>query len=246
VKPASFNFTNATAHLKLAGVKHFIARWTRAKEALRASREWTFIAEADGWELYEFTANDEGMIFVPRNMPVGVSADEYLDWKNACMEWLYRIDTINQPFAILRDSSPPSDNITATLDSQTYKRYLASSESGRPSIFTSKPIDISGIRINEEKATDDCIRFKTTAIGMPHIIKHTYFPNWKSRNGEPVYMVTPCFMLIYPSTHSVELYYGSTISDNAGRMLTLAGVLALAVILTLRQTQNRRNCMKNI
>jgi hypothetical protein len=84
-------------------------------------------------------------------------------------------------------------------------------------------------RIWDEKITDDSISFKTTGIGLPHIVKFTYYPNWKVSGAKKVYMITPCFMLVYPEREEVELYYGSTLSDYAGRFLSVLGLAALVL-----------------
>jgi hypothetical protein len=73
------------------------------------------------------------------------------------------------------------------------------------------------------------IRFTTTATGMPHIVKCTYFPQWKVAGARRVYRCTPCFMLVYPDSTQVELYYGATTAEYAGWFLTVAGACVTAL-----------------
>lgn len=71
------------------------------------------------------------------------------------------------------------------------------------------------------------IRFRTDALGEPHLIKVSYFPNWKVTGARAVYLVTPSFMLVYPEQHEVELTFGRTAIDYAGMGLTGLGWLVL-------------------
>ncbi len=78
--------------------------------------------------------------------------------------------------------------------------------------------------IIEEKIGFNRIEFRTKELGAPHLIKVSYFPNWKVKGAKEVYHVTPNFMLVYPEKEQVVLYYGSTIPDYIGRFLTIVGL----------------------
>jgi len=81
--------------------------------------------------------------------------------------------------------------------------------------------------IVSQEISDNRISFRTKAIGKPHIVKCTYYPNWRVKGAEKIYMVSPCFMLVYPTDNEVELYYGHTLSDYCGRILTVIGISCL-------------------
>ena len=75
------------------------------------------------------------------------------------------------------------------------------------------------------------IIFETTAIGQPHWIKMSYFPNWKVKGAEGPFVVSPSFMMVIPTEREVTLYYGSTASNTVGQVLTLSVGLVLSVLL---------------
>jgi hypothetical protein len=85
--------------------------------------------------------------------------------------------------------------------------------------------------IIDEKLADTEVEFTTTCPGKPHIIKVSYYPNWKVEGAEKIYLVTPSFMLVYPEGEHVRLRYGNTTSDNVGLVLTLAGLLIIAFLI---------------
>ena len=223
VKPASFNFTNATAHLELFNVKHFIARWPRTQQALDDSPSWERRGEEMGWQLYEMVSHDGSYVFVPPHQPIAVRTDH---WKETGLEWIYSIGLIDQPFILLpeEDTSRPVDTV---ITEEEFLEIARAMRGGSVSPVEGKPLDRQPIRITEESITDNRIRFRTNAPGLPHIVKCTFYPNWKVRGADRVYMVTPCFMLVYPEQEEVELYYGHTFSDTLGKVLSALGLLGL-------------------
>ncbi|MFC1497373.1 hypothetical protein ACFLS1_02725 [Verrucomicrobiota bacterium] len=229
VKPAKFNFRNATKHLELFNVKHFIARWSETKTAMTTSPHWRLAGKAKEWELYELMTHNGSYVFIPENNPLAIRTDK---WKHAGLDWIYTVNAIDQPFAILRPGEKTNEHFTKVYSEQEYINYLASVSGTSPA--KSEIIDLKP-EISHEKISDNVIKFKTSAIGKPHIIKVNYYPNWKVRGAKKVYMVTPCFMLVYPEQEEVEIYYGYTFSDNAGRGLTLAGLAMMMVMLYVKR-----------
>ena len=61
----------------------------------------------------------------------------------------------------------------------------------------------------------------------PLLVKMSYHPNWHVNGAERVWPVSPSFMLIYPETEHVRLYYGPGPWDYLGRSLSLGALLVL-------------------
>ena len=94
------------------------------------------------------------------------------------------------------------------------------------------PGSLSGIA--NEHADNFRIEFDTDAPGLPHYIRISYSPGWKSRSGERIYPVSPGFMLIVPKTNRVELVYARTGWEIAGVILSLLAIPAAIGIRRLR------------
>jgi hypothetical protein len=227
----------ATRHLQLAGVKHLIARWTPTQRFLADADEWRLLVETNGWQLYELLTYDGRLVEVPRNRPLAVRVDNPgpapdgvrrepgAAWKQAGLAWLDSTQALDQPFALLRSRQEPTAAFDAVLSSADYRTYLhALKQGGTP---TPAPVSTRfGPRsVLYERVERGRIRFTTDAIGQPHIIKCTYFPNWRVHGADHIYMVTPHFMLVYPTQTEVELTYGETLVDAVGRGLTLLGAI---------------------
>jgi hypothetical protein len=74
------------------------------------------------------------------------------------------------------------------------------------------------------------IKFRTSAVGIPHLIRVSYFPNWKVTGAHGVYPVSPHFMLVIPRSEAVTLTYSRCIWEIIGWCLT--GFTIFAIILT--------------
>ncbi|MCB9477068.1 MAG: hypothetical protein H6685_09360 [Deltaproteobacteria bacterium] len=83
--------------------------------------------------------------------------------------------------------------------------------------------------IDVTKWEDETKTFTTTCPGEPHILKASYFLNWKVKGAEKVYQVSPNFMLVYPKGNEVTLYYGSTFVDVFARIVTFLGYVILGL-----------------
>jgi hypothetical protein len=91
------------------------------------------------------------------------------------------------------------------------------------------PTKTSGA-VSNVQLTDDTLTFDTTAIGVPHWIKISYFPNWHVKGAEGPYLVSPSFMMVIPTQSHVTLYYGRTNANNLGQILEVIGWLVLVGI----------------
>ncbi|MFH1347328.1 MAG: hypothetical protein ABIH22_01430 [Candidatus Margulisiibacteriota bacterium] len=127
-------------------------------------------------------------------------------------------DLHHQPLDNIRYSIPPS----------------------RQDLRTARITPAISANIQEEEISGQRIRFKTKALHQPHIIKYSYYPNWKVKGARRIYHVTPNFMLVYPEQEEVTLYYGSLPSDIAGRSLTFLGVLIFAGIAIIDSVKRKR------
>jgi hypothetical protein len=174
------------------------------------------------------------------------------------LEWLYTIGAIDQPFIFCRPGRsgglPASCPRLSEADFRKYLGTLRGASTNLPPLLGAHvkvdravpaASDCAGTaaptkRIREELCTEDRIVFHTTAIGAPHIVKCSYFPNWKVRGAREVFMVSPAFMLVFPDQERVELYYGSMWGDWLGYGLTAVGVGWLAWIVWQRRTAAAR------
>lgn len=229
VTPATFDFSRATRHLELFNVKHFIARSSAAQQALGAMKEWRFVSREQEWELYELMTHDGRFVFIPPCLPVAV---ETRRWKECSLAWLYTPQALDQ-FLLWVDPAQKRDRTDLPVWSEAHLLTALSELSlGKTSrlLPASPSLSMAGTQcISNELVTEGRIRFSTTALGVPHIIKVTWFPNWKVDGAKRIYRISPGFMCVFPDKPDVELYYGTTWSDAVGYIISAVGCCLVAV-----------------
>jgi hypothetical protein len=93
------------------------------------------------------------------------------------------------------------------------------------------------VKVTNVKQDDNDISFHVDKIGVPVLVKMSYFPNWKVSGAKGPYRSTPNFMIVVPTSHSVHLHYGRTIVNWFGIFLTLLGIAGAIVIWRLPEVE---------
>ncbi len=94
---------------------------------------------------------------------------------------------------------------------------------------TSVPL-ASGGEVSDIEITDERISFRTTAVGVPHLVKVSYFPNWTAEGAEGPYRATPSLMVVIPTQEDVTLEFRSTWAETAGGALTIIGLVVAGAL----------------
>ena len=71
------------------------------------------------------------------------------------------------------------------------------------------------------------ISFTVDQVGIPVVVKTSYFPNWSARGALGPYQATPNWMIVVPTEQEVVLEYGATWVEYLGWFITIIGVVAL-------------------
>ena len=79
-----------------------------------------------------------------------------------------------------------------------------------------------------EEWSDERVRFRTTSPGTPHVVRMSYFPNWKATGGS-MERGENSMMLVTPAQNRVELVFARTPVETAGTVISVAAALALLV-----------------
>lgn len=89
------------------------------------------------------------------------------------------------------------------------------------------PLDTANAAVSDISIEDHRVSFSTTAVGVPHLVKTSYFPNWKATGAEGPYRAAPSLMIVVPTQEDVSLEFRRTWTENVGTVLT---VLAIAFV----------------
>lgn len=204
-----FNLTKAKEYLKLFNVEYIIVRSEKVKEEIAKNSFYRKVAVFGDYEIYSLLENENKYVYVPSCYPLIYESNNWR--KDIYYKWFDDEKNLYIPLVGGYGNFPKVENIK----------------------------DLKCIRVDnnctiDEKIENERIIFNTTCPGKPHIIRITYYPNWISKNGEKIYLVSPSFMLIFPGYSHVEIYYGKTIVDKIGMFLSFVGFVLIFSILLWR------------
>jgi uncharacterized membrane protein len=88
------------------------------------------------------------------------------------------------------------------------------------------------------------ISFHVSRIGVPVLVKISYFPRWHATGATGPYRVSPNLMVVIPTANDVSLVYGSTplltVSNIISDLVALAGAATLFFYIRRRVLARRQ------
>jgi hypothetical protein len=88
-------------------------------------------------------------------------------------------------------------------------------------------------KVSDVKVGTDSVSFTASTIGVPTLVKVSYFPNWHAVGALGPYRVTPNLMVVVPTSHHVSLVYQNSTLDSATKAISLAVLLGIVVVAVL-------------
>jgi hypothetical protein len=84
--------------------------------------------------------------------------------------------------------------------------------------------------VSHVTTTNATISFDVSRLGVPVLVKVPYFPNWQASGADGPFETTPNLMVVVPRAHHVSLHYGTTAIDWTGRTGTVLGAIGLLAL----------------
>ena len=208
------DFARALPHLALYDVAYYVSYTEEAAAA----------AEGYGLEVLGETAPFK-VFALPESDLVDVASHQPAVWDgegsffDASLEWYDDIEGLDR--WVVADGPADWPRVEAIADGSAER------------------ISSSGV-VSDVVLEPHRISFHTTAVGVPHLVKVSYFPNWEATNAEGPYRATPSLMVVVPTDEDVTLDFRNTWAETGGMVLTGAALLGLAGLGVVRLVRRRR------
>jgi hypothetical protein len=92
-----------------------------------------------------------------------------------------------------------------------------------------EPVALPAVEVSDVALGDQDIRFTVDQVGVPVLVKVSYFPNWKADGAEGPWRIAPNLMVVVPTDTDVRLTFERAPLDWVAYLLTLAGIGLLFV-----------------
>jgi hypothetical protein len=212
----SMDFERALPHLALYDVAYYVSFTEEADTAAR-----TFglrpVAESLPWTI--FTLPETDVVDLASFEPAVWTGDA--NFTDAALEWYDDVGNLDRWLV----AAGPDDWMRV---GEVGDRL------GRTAAYPAEEGAVSDVIVE-----DNQISFTTTAIGVPHLVKVSYFPNWRVEGAEGPYRAAPSLMVVVPTSNEVVLEFRNTWAENLGMAITLLTLVGLGTRGFLRWRQRR-------
>ncbi len=215
-----FDINKGVDHLQMMGVRYYMATSDNAIAQARTHPDLTEVAASGPWVVFEVADSEVVAPLVNEPAVIEGIEDTQVDW-------------VEQPLDESGRFGGPA--VSWFVDPEEWTVPLASSgpdEWQRVSVGEppeERPLD--EVEVSNAQVTDDGISFDVDQVGVPVLVKMSYFPNWDATGADGPFRVAPNFMVVVPDDTHVELTYGRTSVEWLSYALTLVGFVGLVLLL---------------
>ncbi len=210
VKYPGLNVTDGIAHMQFMNIPYFLCYSEEVVKVCKEDPRTELIAQFGEYYIFRVIGTT-GYVEVMKNQPVRVDVPQK-KWRDVAVDWY--LDPANLDVGLVWDKGEEALS--------QFPSIVPEQAANPPRI----PMNTEGT-VTNELLENERLSFDTTAVGQPHWIKISYFPNWKVEGAEGPYLVSPSFMMVIPTQSHVTLYYGRTAYNTVGQVLEVGGWLLL-------------------
>ena len=231
-------------YLRALGIRYYLAVTPEAQreaaELVANDGGLVEIASSGPWKMFEVTESD---IVIPLDTePVvvnGRGGDQRERWLEIGTSWLQnRAEWPTLPV----DDGPDSWQRTDVEIDLSRRDGEPGSDSRKVDIVTPTAaidaVSLPDVTVTNVVIGEESVDFEVDRIGVPVLVRVSYFPNWKVSGGEGPYRVAPNMMVVIPTENQVSLDFRAGWIDRFAYFLTLVGIVLVFVI--ARQNRIRR------
>lgn len=206
--------------MQTLGVRYLMVFTEAAKREADAQPELTLIRQSGPWNVYQVDGSDivEGLATQPvvvnprdgdqreRKLELGTS------WFQNGGEWT----------AMPADGGPSSwQRIDVAPDPTRVQE-------GRVDVVVpQQPIDavpLAPVTVSDVELGDQDIRFTVDQVGVPVLVKVSWFPNWQADGADGPWRIAPNLMVVVPTSNEVTLTFERSALDIVAYLMTAVGI----------------------
>ena len=200
-----FDLDAGIDHLRQLGVPYYAAFSERAVAEGRGHADLTELATSGPWTVFAVAGAE---LVVPMQVePAAFTGVRHADWLDPAVEVFQEGSS-----AVPRTIGGPDGWQRVAPDELAERRLLPA------------------VTVTDIASGVDTISFHVDRIGVPVLVRTSFFPNWEVAGADGPWRTTPNLMVVVPTGNDVTLTYGRTGVDVVSMLLSLVGLVALVVL----------------
>ena len=213
-------------YMRALGIRYYMAFTPEAVSKAATQPALREVAVTGPWHVYELV--DTVLVEPLGTRPVVVNerpGDQRERWLEVGMSWFQHPDE----WSALPVSDGPGDwqRVDAVVD--VARRVGEPGDPGRQVDIVKPgqavtPVALDRVNVSNIVQKEESISFDVDRVGVPVLVKVSYFPNWEVKGAPTVHRAAPNMMVIVPTSTHVTLSYEPSTLDNLSYLLTFAGI----------------------
>ncbi len=209
------------------GIKYLMVFTKAAKDEADARSDLQLVATTGPWKVY--TVDDSPVVVPLTTQPVVVN-ERGGDQRERNLELGTSWFQHPEEWAAMPADDGPADwqriDVQVDLSRQVGTEPL---EPGRKVDIvvpadTIEPKALTPITVSNYQLDDQSLSFDVSEVGVPVLVKVSYFPNWTVEGAKGPYRVAPNFMVVIPTSTHVSMSFDSSGIDKIAYLLTFLGI----------------------
>ena len=213
------DFDRGAKHMDLFNVSYYVSYTDTATEKADAHPSFQRLAESPPFTIYALP--ESSLVDVASHRPwvfeepaarlvaplVGIfKEDTEPDFVDVALDWYDDLEMLDQ--WVVAGGPEDWERITTEMEGSTV------------------PLADGG-EVYDVVLEDHRVSFRTTAVGVPHLVKVSYFPNWTASGAAGPWRAAPAFMVVVPNSEHVELRFEKTWVENVGNWASVGGLVLI-------------------
>ena len=214
---AGLNLNLGIQHLQLLGVKYYMAFSPLLKNEANANPNLSLIATvpaidpgssygvlSESWNVYE--VHNSSLVEPLTQQPVVMKG-----LNNSQQSWLGP--------SLQFYNNPSEYPVARLLSGPTFLKRVS------PSSVETSTVNTPSTSVENVTTNNTTISFDVTRVGVPILVKESYFPNWHATGATGPFRAAPNEMVVFPTSSHVTLHYGTSPSETIGSWISLSTVV---------------------
>jgi hypothetical protein len=223
--------TLGVRYMQELGVKYFMGFTPEAVAQASQQEGLTEVARSGPWVVYRVANSDVVTPLATQPVVANIASSNPRErWLEVGTSWFQHPETWTTPIA---DDGPSEWQRIDVVVDESKREGEPNSNNRRVDVVNPataltpvplEPVVISNVNIGEES-----VRFSVDKIGVPVLVRVSYFPNWKVDGATGPYRVAPNMMVVIPTSTTVNMHYGWNMIDYVAYLLSFAGIAWIVV-----------------
>jgi 6-pyruvoyl-tetrahydropterin synthase related domain len=226
----NLNYDKGVPYMQRLGVKYLMVFTQKAKDEAAQRPELVRVASSGPWNIYEVT--ESPLVEALDVQPVVVNerpGDQRERHLEVGTSWFQNPDDWA---ALPVDSGPDDWQRVDVIADPARDDGLEPGDPGRKVdvVVPVQPVEVvpePAVQVSDVRLENQRLTFTVDQVGVPVLVKVSYFPNWQVSGADEVYRAAPNFMVVVPTDTEVTLEYQRSRIDYAAYLVTLLGVVFL-------------------